>query len=103
MGGTKHEPESNELLAINELTANELDWLVLHSANMRIIEAVAEALDFPLSKMLTSLEYYGNTSSASIPLALGIGIQAKKVKAGDKALLLGFGGGLTYAGVVIKI
>ena len=92
-----------KLLAINNFNIEELDWLILHSANLRIIEAVAEELVFPLSKMLTSLEYYGNTSSASIPLAWDLGVKVKKIKPGNKVLLLGFGGGLTYAGVIIEI
>ncbi|MCB0550600.1 MAG: 3-oxoacyl-ACP synthase, partial [Phaeodactylibacter sp.] len=57
---------------------------------------------FPVEKSLESLSKYGNTSSASIPLALNEGIRAGKVKKGDKLLLLGFGGGLTYAGTVVE-
>jgi 3-oxoacyl-[acyl-carrier-protein] synthase-3 len=92
-----------ELLAINEMKMEELDWIILHSANLRIIEAIALLINYPLDQMLTSLEQFGNTSSASIPLALDMALKAGKVKKGDKALMLGFGGGLTYAGLIVEI
>lgn len=92
-----------ELMEINRMLPDELDWVILHSANMRIIEAVAAATGFPLSRMLTSIELYGNTSAASIPLAWDLAVRSGKLKKGDKALLLGFGGGLTYAGVIIEV
>jgi 3-oxoacyl-[acyl-carrier-protein] synthase-3 len=92
-----------ELLAVNNLKLADLNWIILHSANLRIIEAVATAINYPLSQMLTSIELFGNTSSASIPLAWDLAAKAGKVKMGDKAVLLGFGGGLTYAGVIVEI
>jgi len=91
-----------ELLEINNLTADDLDWIVLHSANLRIIEAVASEIGYPMDKMLTSIELFGNTSSASIPLAWDLASKAGKIKPGNKLLLLGFGGGLTYAGVIVE-
>ncbi|MEB0249011.1 beta-ketoacyl-ACP synthase III, partial [Mucilaginibacter sp. 5B2] len=87
-----------ELLAVNNLKLADLDWIILHSANLRIIEAVALSINYPMEQMLTSIERFGNTSSASIPLAWDLAAKADKIKKGDKALLLGFGGGLTYAG-----
>jgi 3-oxoacyl-[acyl-carrier-protein] synthase-3 len=92
-----------ELLAVNNLKLGDLDWIILHSANLRIIEAVALSINYPMAQMLTSIERFGNTSSASIPLAWDLAAKAGKVKKGDKALLLGFGGGLTYAGVIVEI
>jgi len=92
-----------ELLALNNLQLADLDWIILHSANLRIIEAVALSINYPMGQMLTSLELFGNTSSASIPLAWHLAAKAGKVKKGDQALLLGFGGGLTYAGVIVEI
>jgi len=92
----------NELLAKNFMKAAQLDWIILHSANLRIIEAVAAELNYPMDKMLTSIECYGNTSSASIPLAWDLAIKAGKIKPGNKILMLGFGGGLTFAGVIIE-
>jgi 3-oxoacyl-[acyl-carrier-protein] synthase-3 len=92
-----------ELLSKNLLKLEELDWVILHSANLRIIEAVAAELNFPMDKMLTSIELYGNTSSASIPLAWDLAAKSGKIKPGNKLLLLGFGGGLTFAGVIVEV
>jgi len=85
------------------MTLDQLDWVILHSANLRIIEAVAAELNYPMDKMLTSIECYGNTSSASIPLAWDLAAKAGKIKKGNKMLLLGFGGGLTFAGVIVEV
>ena len=82
---------------------SDLDWIILHSANLRIIEAVASEIGYPMEKMLTSIAQFGNTSSASIPLAWDLARQAGKIKKGDKMLLLGFGGGLTYAGAIVEV
>ncbi len=95
--------KAGELLAKNQMTLEQLDWIILHSANLRIIEAVAAELNYPMDKMLTSIELYGNTSSASIPLAWDLARKAGKIKPGNKILLLGFGGGLTYAGVIVEV
>ncbi|HTD98276.1 MAG TPA: ketoacyl-ACP synthase III [Mucilaginibacter sp.] len=92
-----------ELLAKNSLKLEQLDWIILHSANLRIIEAIATEVNYPMDKMLTSIEYFGNTSSASIPLAWDLASKAGKIKPGNKILLLGFGGGLTYAGIIIEV
>ncbi|MDB5136447.1 MAG: ketoacyl-ACP synthase [Mucilaginibacter sp.] len=92
-----------ELLSKNSITLAELDWVILHSANLRIIEAVASELNYPMDKMLTSIEFFGNTSSASIPLAWDIASKAGKIKPGNKILLLGFGGGLTFAGIIVEV
>jgi len=92
-----------ELLAINNMELEQLDWVILHSANLRIIEAVASELNYPMDKMLTSIEQFGNTSSASIPLSWDIASKAGKIKPSNKILLLGFGGGLTFAGVIVEV
>ncbi|HJP62987.1 MAG TPA: ketoacyl-ACP synthase III [Mucilaginibacter sp.] len=92
-----------ELIAKNGLTLDDLDWVILHSANMRIIEGVAAEIGAPMEKMLSSIEYFGNTSSASIPLSWDIAKRAGKIKPGQKVLMLGFGGGLTFAGVIIEV
>lgn len=80
----------------------QLAWFVPHSANMRIIEAVCERINHPVERTLQSLEYYGNTSSATIPLALDQGIRSGHMKKGDHVLLYGFGGGLVHAGVLLR-
>lgn len=89
------------LAAKNGLTLDEIDWFVPHSANLRIIEAICNETGFPLDKTLESIVDFGNTSSASIPLALYQGVVKGKVKKGDKIMIIGFGGGLAYAGTVI--
>lgn len=91
-----------ELLHKNKLQLHDIDWLVTHSANMRIIESICNKLNFPLEKALESVQYCGNTSSASIPLALNANIKKERIKKGDKILMIGFGGGLTYAGIIIE-
>ncbi|MBK8969145.1 MAG: ketoacyl-ACP synthase III [Saprospiraceae bacterium] len=84
------------------LTLNDIDWFIPHSANLRIIETLCSQSGFPLEKTLESITLFGNTSSASIPLALHRGLREGKVKKGDKLMLIGFGGGLVYAGVVLE-
>jgi 3-oxoacyl-[acyl-carrier-protein] synthase III len=81
---------------------DDIQWFIPHSANMRIIEALCQQANFPIEKTLESITIYGNTSSASIPLALHRGIKEGKVKRGDRILMIGFGGGLVFAGLVIE-
>lgn len=93
--------EVPRLLALDGLSLDDIDWFIPHSANMRIIEAIAGQLGIPMEKVLESVSVYGNTSSASIPLALDRALKAGKIKQGDKIVFFGFGGGLVYAGNVI--
>jgi len=90
------------LLEKNQMTVEDIDWFIPHSANMRIIEAICKTAGIPTEKALESISVYGNTSSASIPLAWQLGLEAGKIKKGDKLLILGFGGGLAYAGNIIE-
>lgn len=92
----------NNLLQNANMTLEDINWFVPHSANLRMIEAICKKLDFPVEKTLISNEYYGNTSSATIPLAIWMALQESGIKAGDKLLLYGFGGGLTHAGLVVE-
>ena len=89
-------------LKASELTANEIDLVVPHQANVRIIEAACKRLDIPMSKTAIVLHETGNTSSASIPLALFDAVANSRVKSGDNVLLVGFGAGMTAASAVIK-
>lgn len=82
---------------------DELDWFVPHSANMRMIQTICDKIPFPPEKTLTSLEYFGNTSSASIPLALWLAQNEGKLHEGDLVALYGFGGGLTHGGVLVEL
>ncbi|WP_067618619.1 ketoacyl-ACP synthase III [Alicyclobacillus acidiphilus] len=80
----------------------DVDWFVPHSANLRIVEAVCEKLHFPFERTLFSAEYYGNTSSASIPLAIRMGLDRGAIRQGDTLLLAGFGGGFVYASTLLR-
>lgn len=91
-----------ELLQKAELDVQNIDWFVPHSANMRMIESICDKAELPIEKTLTSMEYFGNTSSATIPLALQLGVDEGKVQKGNTLLLYGFGGGLTHLGLIIK-
>jgi len=91
-----------KLLERANISMNDLDWFVPHSANIRMIQSICEKLSFPMHKTLTSLEQFGNTSSASIPLALWLAQKQGKLKKGDKLALYGFGGGLNHAGIIVE-
>lgn len=84
------------------LTLGDIDWLVPHSANLRMIEAICKRLDYPMDKTLISNEFYGNTSSVTIPLAVWMALEKSKIKPGDKILMYGFGAGLTHGGTIIE-
>ena len=84
------------------LTIDEIDLLIPHQANIRIIRAVGEHLHMPGEKVVTNLERYGNTSSASIPLALNEAWGEGRIKQGTKVLFASLGGGLAYAGAVVR-
>ncbi|WP_058302277.1 ketoacyl-ACP synthase III [Gorillibacterium timonense] len=92
-----------ELLRKANVSMEQVDWFIPHSANLRMIEPICERLNYPLERALYSLVEFGNTSAASIPLALDLGIRAGKVRNGDTALLYGFGSGLTHASQLLKL
>lgn len=84
------------------LPFSSIDWLLLHQANQRIIDAVATRLQIPSEKIISNLANYGNTSAASIPLALNEAVRAGKVKAGDMIAVSGFGAGLTWGSAIVR-
>ena len=84
-----------------ELTRKDIDLLIPHQANLRILESVAKKLHLPLEKIMINLEKYGNTSAASIPIALDEAISQGKIKEGDIVVLTAFGAGLTWGAIVI--
>lgn len=92
----------NSLLEKAKLTLDDIDWFVPHSANFRMVESICKRLEYPIEKTLVSNEFYGNTSSVSIPLAIWVALEESKINPGDKMVLYGFGGGLTHGGVVIE-
>lgn len=92
----------DETLEANGIDKAQIDWLVPHQANIRIIDAMAKKLDLPIERVAITLDEQGNTSSASIPLALDKTIRDGKIKRGDMLLLEGFGGGLAWGSALIK-
>lgn len=86
----------------SKYTIDDLDWFVPHSANSRMIESICDKSNIQKEQALMSLAYYGNTSSATIPLSINRAISENKIKKGDLLLLVGFGGGLTYSSSLIK-
>jgi 3-oxoacyl-[acyl-carrier-protein] synthase-3 len=92
----------DETLSANGLKKADIDWLVPHQANIRIIQAMAKKLNLPLEKVAITLHDQGNTSSASIPLALDSAIRAGHIKRGEMLLLEGFGGGLAWGSALLR-
>lgn len=91
-----------EALDAADLDVEQVDWLVLHQANIRIIEIVAQRLGIPMEKVITNLSDYGNTSAASIPLALDEAVREGKVKKGDIIACAGFGAGLSWGAAILR-
>ena len=84
------------------LSVSQIDWLLLHQANARILQAVASRLMIPLDKVISNLAKYGNTSAASIPLALDEAVEDSLISQGDLIVMSGFGAGLTWGTVILK-
>jgi 3-oxoacyl-[acyl-carrier-protein] synthase-3 len=91
-----------ESLKQNRLKASDITLLIPHQANLRIIQATAKRLGLPLEKVMINLDRYGNTSAASIPIALDEAVKTGKIRNGDYILLEAFGGGLTWASALIR-
>ena len=93
---------SQEALKYNGLTGEDIDLMIPHQANMRIIEAAAKLINFPMDKVFLNIERYANTSSATIPIALDELNREGKLKAGNIILMCSFGTGVTWGGAVIR-
>lgn len=93
---------AEEVLAAAGLRQSDVDFLVPHQANLRIIESAARRLNLPMEKVLVNVDRYGNTSDASIPLALEEAIREKNLKHGDHVVMVGFGAGLTCGAIAMK-
>lgn len=91
-----------EALDAADMTVDDVDWLLLHQANIRIMETVAKRLGMPMEKVITNLSEYGNTSAASIPLALDEAVRSGKVKKGDVIACAGFGAGLSWGSAILR-
>ena len=92
----------DEALAANGLERSEIDWLVPHQANLRIIQAIAKKLNLPMERVILTVKDHGNTSAASVPLALDHAIRDGRIKRGDRLLLEAFGGGFTWGSALVR-
>jgi len=93
---------ANKTLEAAGLSAADVDCLIPHQANIRIIQSAAKRLKLPMDKVMVNVDKYGNTSAASIPIALEEAVHSGKIKQGDHVVLVGFGAGLTWASAVMK-
>lgn len=93
----------DETLNANNLAKEDIDWVVPHQANIRILEATAKKLNMSMDKLIVTIDEQGNTSAASIPLALDFGIKQKKIKPGHLILMEAFGGGFTWGSALIRM
>ncbi len=91
-----------ETLAANGLDKHDIDWLIPHQANLRIIQATAKRLDMPMERVIVTVDRHGNTSSGSVPLALDEAIRSGRVQRGQLLLLEAFGGGFTWGSALIR-
>lgn len=92
----------DETLAANHMQKSDIDWLVPHQANIRILQATAKKLDMPMDRVVVTVDKHGNTSAASIPLALDTAVRDGRIKRGDVILMEAFGGGFTWGSALIK-
>ncbi len=93
---------AREVLEAANMSVSDIDWFIPHQANIRIMEATARKLKLPLERLISTVERHGNTSAASIPLALDESVSAGRIKRGDNLLLEGVGGGFTWGGVLVR-
>jgi 3-oxoacyl-[acyl-carrier-protein] synthase-3 len=92
----------DETLAYNNITKADIDWLIPHQANLRIITATAKKLNLPMERVILTVQDQGNTSAASIPLALNHAVRDGRIKEGETLLLEAFGAGLTWGSALVK-
>ena len=93
---------ATEALEANGIDKSELDWLIPHQANLRIIQATAKRLGLPMDKVIQTVQIHGNTSAASVPMALDVGVRDGRIKRGQLLLLEGFGGGFTWGSILLR-
>jgi 3-oxoacyl-[acyl-carrier-protein] synthase-3 len=92
----------DETLEANNLQKSDIDWLVPHQANIRIINATAKKLSMPMDNVVVTVDEHGNTSAASVPLALDIAVRDGRIQRGQTVLLEAFGGGFTWGSALLK-
>ena len=92
-----------ETLAAAGITADQLDWLIPHQANIRIMQGTCRKLGLPLDKMVATVAEHGNTSAASVPLALDVAVRDGRIRSGHKVMMEGVGGGFTWGAVLVEM
>jgi 3-oxoacyl-[acyl-carrier-protein] synthase-3 len=97
------EEVANEVLEKAGMTAAQVDWLIPHQANIRIMKSTAKKLDLPLDKVVVTVDQHGNTSAASIPLALDVAMRDGRIKPGQHILMEGVGGGFTWGAILARM
>ena len=97
------EQAARATLAKTNKTAADIDWLIPHQANIRIMQSTAKKLKLPMEKVMVTVDQHGNTSAASIPLALDVGVRSGKIKRGELLMLEGVGGGFTWGAVLLNL
>ena len=94
---------ARETVAAAGMQLDDIDWLIPHQANVRILEATARKLGLPLERLVVTVDRHGNTSAASVPLALDESLRAGKIRSGDRVMMQGVGGGFTWGAVLATI
>ena len=97
------EKVANEALKIADMSASQIDWLIPHQANIRIMQSTAKKLGLPMENMVVTVDQHGNTSAASIPLALDTAVRDGRIKAGQTVMMEGVGGGFTWGAVLARM
>ncbi len=97
------EEVAEEALAANRMEKSQIDWLIPHQANIRIIQATAKKLNLPMSKVVTTVDRHANTSAASVPLALDTAVRDGRICGGQHVLLEGVGGGFTWGALMVRM
>ncbi len=92
-----------EVLTTNGMDKTEIDWLVPHQANSRIIKAIAKRLDLSMDQVVVTIDQHGNTSAASVPLAFDAAVKDGRIRSGDKVIFEAFGGGFTWGSMLVQI
>jgi 3-oxoacyl-[acyl-carrier-protein] synthase-3 len=93
---------AEEALNANDVDIDDLDWLIPHQANLRIIQATAKRVGISMDKVIQTVQFHGNTSAASVPMALDVGVRDGRIQRGQLLLLEAFGGGFTWGSVLVK-
>ena len=97
------EQVANETLDAAGMTSEQIDWLVPHQANIRIMKSTAKKLSLPLEKMVVTVDQHGNTSAASIPLALDVAVRDGRIQPGHNVMMEGVGGGFTWGAILARM